>query len=706
MSTDAHIVQAVLAGDSERFAELVDRYRDAVYGVALSKTGAIADAEDLAQETFVAAFGDLRKLRDPARFGSWLYGIALNKARRFLRDRAATPEPAERAQWVGSPDASSPEASASSREMAAIVRRALGRLSDRNRETATLFYINGYSCQDISRFTDVPVGTIKRRLHDARAQLRKELVNMVETGLKKSRPGDEFTQRVLARISKVRVGLARDSGFFVLIDEKQRALPIVVGEEEARALDMGLTQTKSPPVPSAYDAIVQILGELGRKIEQVAVSDLRVQTFYGTVYVAGPKGVEEIDARPSDALNFAVRAGAPIFVHADVMESAIMKTKKGAPKSPAETWRAMSQHVQKPQRSSGSKGGQGREIKRLQRLLKKHPRSAKYRLELAWAYVGTRPDEERRFGRLRWSEADRVLGELLDLRTSTKYEAAARGLLGGIRLARATLASARGNQEEAMELLCRAHELKPEDSLIQFDLATAYARTGRRAEALELMKEISKADESSELLHYARECANFESLWRTKRFRELFGRPNVRAKLYLRSAHLQLTFVLDVAQSRKGEAEDDTTRCFREPRAADLRRVSSALGLSDLIAIREVRATDEKATGYALWDAKGREIVLAKNFAILACALRQTRIPRPMTAHLAYEILKAANVKVDAAVLTHRRRGRVVGALVAHRGRKRVAAPLDGMAALGIAVCADCPVLIGGTLAAKATGKR
>lgn len=139
MSTDANVVRAVLAGDSERFAELVDRYRDAVYGVVLSKTGAITDAEDIAQETFVAAFGDLRKLRDAARFGSWLYGIALNKARLFLRDRGATLETKAGAYWVGAPDTSSPEASASSREIAETVRRALGRLSDRKRETATLF---------------------------------------------------------------------------------------------------------------------------------------------------------------------------------------------------------------------------------------------------------------------------------------------------------------------------------------------------------------------------------------------------------------------------------------------------------------------------------------------------------------------------------------------------------------------------------------
>ena len=124
-----------------------------------------------------------------------------------------------------------------------------------------------------------------------------------------------------------------------------------------------------------------------------------------------------------------------------------------------------------------------------------------------------------------------------------------------------------------------------------------------------------------------------------------------------------------------------------------------------MVAVREIRATDEKETGYALSDANEREIHLTKNLAILGCALHQPRIPRPLTAHVAHAILKAANIKLDAAILSHQRKGRVIGALVAHRGRKCAAALLDDMAALAMAVCAGCPVLIDDALAEKATGR-
>ncbi|GAI50573.1 unnamed protein product, partial [marine sediment metagenome] len=87
MESDSDLVQRTLAGETESFRALVERYQDAVYGVALSKTGSFADAEDLAQEIFLAAYESLQRLKTPAKFGSWLYGIALNKTKMHLRSQ-------------------------------------------------------------------------------------------------------------------------------------------------------------------------------------------------------------------------------------------------------------------------------------------------------------------------------------------------------------------------------------------------------------------------------------------------------------------------------------------------------------------------------------------------------------------------------------------------------------------------------------------
>ena len=78
MQTDAQLVKATLAGDSNAFNELIERYQSAVYGLGLSIVGNVHDAQDIAQETFVSAYLSLEKLQNPERFGAWLCGICRN----------------------------------------------------------------------------------------------------------------------------------------------------------------------------------------------------------------------------------------------------------------------------------------------------------------------------------------------------------------------------------------------------------------------------------------------------------------------------------------------------------------------------------------------------------------------------------------------------------------------------------------------------
>ena len=87
--SDATLVNRSVEGDAEAFRALVEKYQDAVFGAALSRTGSAADAEDVAQETFLAAFKSLATLKDPGSFGRWIYAIACNKARMFTRAKRA-----------------------------------------------------------------------------------------------------------------------------------------------------------------------------------------------------------------------------------------------------------------------------------------------------------------------------------------------------------------------------------------------------------------------------------------------------------------------------------------------------------------------------------------------------------------------------------------------------------------------------------------
>ena len=102
-----------------------------------------------------------------------------------------------------------------------------------------------------------------------------------------------------------------------------RFLPIWIGHPEAAAILMKL-QGASTPRPMTHDLMCDMLGELDARCTQVAVTELRENTFFATITLSMNGRELEIDSRPSDALALAVRSGAPIFAAEDVIsESAI-----------------------------------------------------------------------------------------------------------------------------------------------------------------------------------------------------------------------------------------------------------------------------------------------------------------------------------------------------------------------------------------------
>src|SRR6202007_1428851 len=105
--------------------------------------------------------------------------------------------------------------------------------------------------------------------------------------------------------------------------ESNKFLPIWIGHPEAAAILMKL-QGATTPRPMTHDLMVDMLGELEVKCPQVAVRELRANTFFAQITLAIDGKVLEIDSRPSDALALAVRSGAPIFAAEEVIaESAI-----------------------------------------------------------------------------------------------------------------------------------------------------------------------------------------------------------------------------------------------------------------------------------------------------------------------------------------------------------------------------------------------
>src|SRR3954464_8898469 len=93
---DDELVASSLAGDREAFGEIVARYQTLVCSLAYARTGSVAQSQDLAQETFITAWRELRKLREPGKLKSWLCTIARNLTHDSLREQQR--EPSHRAE--------------------------------------------------------------------------------------------------------------------------------------------------------------------------------------------------------------------------------------------------------------------------------------------------------------------------------------------------------------------------------------------------------------------------------------------------------------------------------------------------------------------------------------------------------------------------------------------------------------------------------
>ncbi len=180
-------VASARRGDAVAFERLVRQFQDAVAGVALARLGPGPDVEDVAQEAFLAAFRQLDEFGDPANFGPWVCGIARNLARQRLRD--------ERPGATLSPDIEARGEPGTS-DMATGVMEAVSRLPERLCEPVTLFYINGYSSSEVAALLEIPSGTVRRRLHEARDHLRHYLERSMADEIKRNAPQPEFAGKV------------------------------------------------------------------------------------------------------------------------------------------------------------------------------------------------------------------------------------------------------------------------------------------------------------------------------------------------------------------------------------------------------------------------------------------------------------------------------------------------------------------------------
>ena len=167
------------------FGELVQRYQDPVFGMALRFVGSRGDAEDVAQEVFLRVYRGLDGFKGDAKFSTWLYRVTFNlctdwlrRNRRADRRAAAIEEAAEVADGRVNLEERILET-----EQRDKVRRALDRLDERYRSVVVLLYYQKMSYEQIAAVLQLRVKTVETRLYRARKMLRQSLESGEEGGV-------------------------------------------------------------------------------------------------------------------------------------------------------------------------------------------------------------------------------------------------------------------------------------------------------------------------------------------------------------------------------------------------------------------------------------------------------------------------------------------------------------------------------------------
>ena len=176
--SEARLIQAALAGDTHAFGDLVTKYQDRLFNSLIHVLGNEYDAQDITQDAFIQAFRRLDSFRGQSAFYTWLFRVARNLAISRLRGRRQTSSlhAADGALREIEGHDEKPGQALESAESVAQLQRALAKLPEDQRAILVLREFDGLEYETIAEVLEIPVGTVRSRLHRARGQLKDELI--------------------------------------------------------------------------------------------------------------------------------------------------------------------------------------------------------------------------------------------------------------------------------------------------------------------------------------------------------------------------------------------------------------------------------------------------------------------------------------------------------------------------------------------------
>ena len=206
---DVKLIQRVLSGDDTAFSTLVKKYQKSVHALVWRKIGDFHIAEDITQDTFLKAYQKLATLKEPQSFASWLYVIATNHCKTWLRKKRLSTQALqdtstmelERAAYAGYViEENEQRITDAQRE---VVKKLLAKLQESDRTIITLYYLGGMTYEEISQFLGVSVSAIKNRLYRARQSLKKE-EPVVREALGNFQITPNLTENIMQKIARIK----------------------------------------------------------------------------------------------------------------------------------------------------------------------------------------------------------------------------------------------------------------------------------------------------------------------------------------------------------------------------------------------------------------------------------------------------------------------------------------------------------------------
>ena len=204
---DAKLIQRVLDGDDTAFSALVKKHQKSVHALAWRKTGDFHVAEEITQDTFLKAYQNLSTLKEPQKFAGWLYVIAANFCKMWMRKKRLSTQSLEgtssaeleKTTYSGYVIAENERVAVETQRE--VVKKLLAKLQESERTVITLYYLGEMSYEEISEFLGVSVASIKNRLYRARRRLKKE-EPMIREALENFQITPNLTENIMREIAR------------------------------------------------------------------------------------------------------------------------------------------------------------------------------------------------------------------------------------------------------------------------------------------------------------------------------------------------------------------------------------------------------------------------------------------------------------------------------------------------------------------------